>query len=137
MNNNMILIKDTADRVYLINKDEIRIVYQGGTYSEPKSCITWKDNTTDEFPIKLSDLSKAITGMVPGSLYKDEPIHILSDILSESTLDFLEEYPRVETLGDLTHYEWSIAISIFGPERALEIEKALNKYDLGFLKETL
>lgn len=137
MNNNMILIKDTADRVYIINKDDIRIIYQGGTYSDPKTCITWKDNTTDEFPIKLSDLAKAITGMAPGSLYKDEPIHILSDKISESTLDFLEEYPRVETLGDLTHYEWSIAISTFGPERALEIEKALNTYGLGFFKEVL
>ena len=137
MNDNMILVKDTADRVYLINKDDIRIIYQGGTCSAPKSCITWKDNTTDEFPIKLSDLAKAITGMAPGSLYKDEPIHVLSDKISESTLAFLEEYPRVETLGDLTHYEWSIAISTFGPERALEIEKALNTYGLGFFKEEL
>lgn len=135
-NNNMVMIQDADCKVYLINKDDIRIV---DALTSKTSRITWKDNTTTEIEIELPVLIEKITGIVPVIKEKDildESIEVLFNNISVRSFNCIKR-AGIRTIRELLQYSYSeiAAFKNCGTRSATEIVEVLKGYGLDVRKE--
>ena len=136
MNNNMIMIQDADYKVYLINKDDIRIV---DALTSKTSRIVWKDNTTTEIEIELPILIEKIIGTIPVIKEKDilnESIDALFNDISVRSYNCIKR-AGIKTIRELLQYSYSeiAAIRNCGTRSATEIVEVLKGYGLDVRKE--
>ena len=135
--NNMIMIQDANREVYLINKDDIRMV---DSETSKVSRIIWKDNTLTKIEIELPILIEKITGIMPHIEDKDildESIETLSNQISVRSYNSIKR-TGIKTIRDLTNYSYSeiTAFKNCGKASATEIVNVLkDKYGLEIRKE--
>ena len=134
--NNMVMIQDADYKVYLINKDDIRIV---DALTPKTSRITWKDNTTTEIEIELPILIEKITGSAPVIKEKDilnESIDALLNDISVRSYNCIKR-AGIKTIRELLQYSYSeiAAIRNCGIRSATEIVEVLKGYGLDVRKE--
>jgi DNA-directed RNA polymerase alpha subunit len=135
--NNMVMIQDADYKVYLINKDDIRIV---DALTKKTSRITWKDNTTTEINIELSILIEKITGITPSIKEKDILDESIDELFNDIAVRSYNCIKRagIKTIRELTNYSYSeiAAIRNCGKASATEIVNVLkDKYGLEIRKE--
>lgn len=135
--NNMIMIQDADCKVYLLNRDDIRMV---DAPTKKTSRIVWKDNTVTKIEIELPILIEKITGIIPSIKEKDiidESIEALFNQISVRSYNSIKR-AGIKTIRELTNYSYSeiAAFRNCGKASATEIVNVLkDKYGLEIRKE--